>query len=904
MKIFQNKKLFKKLMIIFLIILIFSFCVPKGVRAEDGIGGKLLNPIMSFFVGLGDGIMAILHSIIFHSDNALIHIDTSSSIWSKVIVIVAAVVLVAISIAACVITGGGVAAVALGIIKIVLVAGAVTTITFPVTTTVVEGMLPDSFYLPLYSITPQEIFSNKIPLLDVDFFNPTDSIDLEDGTTMESTAYQLRDTVANWYLILRDIAVVALLSILVYVGIRIIISTTSADKAKYKQLLMDWVVAMCLLFIMHYIMSFSNMIVEKVINIIDSTQINVKEKDTDVKEPEMFEITDSDFVDKAYETLVEKPAENGDISSEEDSPYYSYFLNDDGNTAGSDSTKLLWPAENFVQQARIKLQLLDDDEETFVSIGWKLIYVVLVIDTLIFIVTYLKRLIYMTFLTIIAPLVAMTYPIDKMGDSKAQAFNMWFKEYIFNLLIQPMHLILYTILVTSAMDFASKNLLYVIVALYFMIPAEKLLRKFFGFEKAQTPGLLGGPAGAALMMSGMNKLFKGPKPGKIGTGGRNVPSEDKDDNDAGKKPRMNWDGKEDAMIGSGIEDNGSVESGEGTNESGTGEGLTGKDLAKELGKKAIVKGGEAISNAGEATLEMGKNAVEDVAQQALMEDKYQDGQNPQEGQNNQDTVRLQEDSQKNTNQKQGKIRRAMRATRVATGTAARYYGRKLKKPKTWISAGKKLGRTAVKFTGTAVGATAGAIAGITSGDATKIAQYTAAGAMGGYTAAKNIPTPKFAPNINKDLQEQMNRAYYGSDDEYDKAVHEQNKKRFQKDDNNIIKLQDKYGGKEAKKIMKEVVPDYFDMGLDNMDDIMAAYELEKSGEVENRQMAAATARYASRIGSDTTKMSQKKKDEWKDTFSSEFKKNDRVKNSQDTDPDEIAQKTMSRIDKFNKLKKG
>ena len=70
--------------------------------------------------------------------------------------------LVAISIAACVITGGGVAAVALGIIKIVLVAGAVTTITFPVTTTVVEGMLPDSFYLPLYSITSG--LENSVPL--------------------------------------------------------------------------------------------------------------------------------------------------------------------------------------------------------------------------------------------------------------------------------------------------------------------------------------------------------------------------------------------------------------------------------------------------------------------------------------------------------------------------------------------------------------------------------------------------------------------------------------------------------------------------------------------------------------------------------------------------------------------
>ena len=82
----------------------------------------------------------------------------------------------------------------------------------------------------------------------------------------------------------------------------------------------------------------------------------------------------------------------------------------------------------------------------------------------------------MTFLTIIAPLVALTYPIDKMNDGKAQAFNAWFKEYIFNLLIQPMHLIIYTVLVGSAMEFASKNIIYVVVCLGFMVPAEKLLR--------------------------------------------------------------------------------------------------------------------------------------------------------------------------------------------------------------------------------------------------------------------------------------------------------------------------------------------------------------------------------------------------------------------------------------------
>ena len=114
----------------------------------------------------------------------------------------------------------------------------------------------------------------------------------------------------------------------------------------------------------------------------------------------------------------------------------------------------------------------------------------------------------MAFLTMIAPLVAMTYPIDKMTDGKAQAFDAWLKEYIFNLMIQPLHLLLYTILVTSAFDLVSTNAIYSLVAIGFMMPAERLLRRFFGFEKAKTPGLLGGAAGAALAMTGLQNLVK------------------------------------------------------------------------------------------------------------------------------------------------------------------------------------------------------------------------------------------------------------------------------------------------------------------------------------------------------------------------------------------------------------
>lgn len=58
---------------------------------------------------------------------------------------------------------------------------------------------------------------------------------LANGKT--SVAKQLQPTIAKWYKTTRLIAIVGLLSILVYVGIRIILSSTGQDKAKYKKCL-------------------------------------------------------------------------------------------------------------------------------------------------------------------------------------------------------------------------------------------------------------------------------------------------------------------------------------------------------------------------------------------------------------------------------------------------------------------------------------------------------------------------------------------------------------------------------------------------------------------------------------------------------------------------------------------
>lgn len=102
---------------------------------------------------------------------------------------------------------------------------------------------------------------------------------------------------------------------------------------------------------------------------------------------------------------------------------------------------------------------------------------------------------------------------------------MWFREYIFNVIIQPFHLILYAVLVGSAMDLVTTNMIYGVVAIGFLVPAEKLLRKFFGFDNAGTLSAAGSFAGGAVFSAMINKMNR-PKPPQGGRGGNDGDGKD------------------------------------------------------------------------------------------------------------------------------------------------------------------------------------------------------------------------------------------------------------------------------------------------------------------------------------------------------------------------------------------
>ena len=572
----------------------------------------------------------------------------------------------------------------------------------------------------------------------IDYTYDIYKIESSSQTYYASTAYNLRPIIANWYNILRDISIVGMLSILVYVGIRIMLSSTAGDKAKYKQLLVDWVVAICLLFLMQYIMSFSNIAVKKITSVIQSAVVSTTESDKlsanekkaagekgkldgDVavtRGTQLFEIEDKELVKKAYQILVEE--------NKTDTDYSKLFTNE-----GSGS--LYWPTNNFTEQARMLAQLTDKDDDAtnyaYASIGYKIIYIVLVLYTLIFTWTYVKRVVYMAFLTMIAPLVALTYPIDKMNDGKAQAFNMWFKEYIFNLLIQPLHLILYMVLIGSAMTFASQNLIYAVVAIGFMTPAEKLMRKFFGFEKAGTPGMFAGPAGAALMMGGINKLLRPPHPPKGGGGPSGGGSEnDSDDGGDGKINFMSDKVDTDGMfkIGNGDNDNANGQDA-GAGVPGISNNTTGLGAIGGTGNGLPGNGSSRNGVSGNGLPGNGSSGNELSSSLTGRSNETQNSQRT-----NPNTPIVTDPRQIRKENRKRKLKAMNNARKLAGKRFVKKAG--AKKP-----IRRALG-VATGVLGATAAATAAGVASIVSGDPTKIAQNMMTAGVGGYALTKGIPS--------------------------------------------------------------------------------------------------------------------------------------------------------------------
>ncbi len=300
----------------------------------------------------------------------------------------------------------------------------------------------------LTAITPFDILFNKIAITDINFFN-------FDGLPETHVIYKIRTNIAGWYYVMRIITLAILLVILVYIGIRMALSTVAIDKVLYKKMLVDWLTSLALVFLLHYIAIFAinanSALVNMLANVGGGTENNTKLF--------AFEVAMADMLSGSF----------------------GISLN---------------------------------------SLGQAIVYCMLVAQTFGLFLSYFSRMLKLAFLLIIAPLITLTYSIDKIGDGKAQALGNWLKEFVYTILIQPFHCVIYIAFVSMALTLLQDSRgsatsqmaagIIAVLCIRFTKEAEKIIRKIFSFKNDENTGsIAGGMAMTAVALNSAQKIGKG-----------------------------------------------------------------------------------------------------------------------------------------------------------------------------------------------------------------------------------------------------------------------------------------------------------------------------------------------------------------------------------------------------------
>lgn len=278
---------------------------------------------------------------------------------------------------------------------------------------------------PDHHFTIEKAVFNEIALFNINVFNQdasyTNGIGGSAETFEQHTAnLKIKESTTSWFYTCRLLAMMINLCVLIYVGIRMALSTIAAEEAKYKKMLISWVESMAVLFILHYVMIIIVSLGESVLNILSSIRYN------------MIASGEEGFEEIIMQKIYTALNEEGGIQLF----MYSVFF-------------------------------------------WFLTFIQLK-----FFFTYFKRLLTIMFLTIIGPFITVTYPIDKMGDGKAQAFESWMNEFIINIAIQPIHAAIYIVFVYTAGKIAEQAPFVAMIFLLTLGTIEKMVRNLFGIKSA------------------------------------------------------------------------------------------------------------------------------------------------------------------------------------------------------------------------------------------------------------------------------------------------------------------------------------------------------------------------------------------------------------------------------------
>lgn len=272
-------------------------------------------------------------------------------------------------------------------------------------------------------LTIDRIVFNRVALFNINYFDTEDTYDVGDlEITANASNITIKEGITHIFYLCRLLAISILLLVLIYIGIRMALSTVASDQAKYKKMLISWIESLIYVFVLVYIM---------------------------VVIIEFGELLTGIFYDMRVKLIASQPGTMPEI---------------------------------FEDTVRDKVMSFVFFKEGLELTIWSIIYWLLLYTEIKFFWLYIKRLFMIGFLIIISPLITITYSIDKVGDGKAQVFSSWFKEFIVNVLIQPLHALLYLIFILTANSIATSSPIVAVALLMVMGSAERMVKVIFDMK--------------------------------------------------------------------------------------------------------------------------------------------------------------------------------------------------------------------------------------------------------------------------------------------------------------------------------------------------------------------------------------------------------------------------------------
>ena len=337
---------------------------------------------------------------------------------------------------------------------------------------IVDGSeLEDNYKFPVYRYTSEEIIAGEVPICDVKFIGYDEAFH-KDKDGNDDDWVKIRKIIVTWYRAFNVFALIGFLSVLIYIGIKIMLSSAAESKAKYKESFVGWIKAIMILALLPLIMSFT---------------LTVAEQFT-----KMFK-TDNE---STFNVTV--------------------FVEDGKNGSCTFDTNLMG-----------LLRFSSQNKSGIIKMAYLILYVMMVTFTIKFTFLYLKRMFYMGILTIMAPMTAIMYPIEVANGGKGKSFDQWLREFIFNAIMQPIQWLIYYIFVGSAISLTAENPLYGIIVLAFISKAEEIIKNILGLkEPMKMVGGISGTLSVAAMASSAAKVAK-----KVNAMNNKVRTKDKSEKD-------------------------------------------------------------------------------------------------------------------------------------------------------------------------------------------------------------------------------------------------------------------------------------------------------------------------------------------------------------------------------------